>query len=191
MDCPSTEVRSRRRSIRAEAHAHPIQTREADMTFSRILRATLPLVLLVCAFPALAQHSPPPPDCRVVQAVGNDHKPQILAGLNDTVAGLEKDINPRKTMRIVSVEDIAFDGCKVTTTARIELGRKIRRDAEGTATVTGRVASISLRDRVLCFDKHPKVARMNLSRTTELGERIYEWVANKVHPVDKCVAFAI
>lgn len=191
MDCPSTEVRRRRRSIRAEAHAHPIQTREADMTFSRILRATLPLVLLVCAFPALAQHSPPPPDCRVVQAVGNDHKAQILAGLNETVAGLEKEINRRKTMRIVSVEDIAFDGCKVTTTARIELGRKIRRDAEGTAIVTGRVASISLRDRVLCFDKHPKVARMNLSHTTELGERIYEWVANKVHPVDKCVPFAL
>jgi hypothetical protein len=161
------------------------------MTFLRILRASPLLVLLACAFPTLAQHSPPPPDCRVVQAVGNDHKTQILAGLNDTVAGLEKDINPRKTMRIVSVEDISFDGCKVVTTARIELGRKIRRDAEGTATVTGRVASISLRDRVLCFDKHPKVARMNLSRTTELGERLYEWVANKVNPVDKCVPFAL
>lgn len=191
MDCPSTEVRSARRRIPAETLVHPIPTRETDMTFFRILRATLPLVLFACAFPALAQHSPPPPDCRVVQAVGNDHRTQILAGLNDTVAGLEKEINRRKTMRIVSVEDIAFDGCKVTTTARIELGRKIRRDAEGTAIVTGRVASISLRDRVLCFDKHPKVARMNLSHTTELGERIYEWVANKVHPVDKCVPFAL
>jgi hypothetical protein len=32
---------------------------------------------------------------------------------------------------------------------------------------------------------------MNLSRTTELGERLYEWVANKVNPVDKCVPFAL
>lgn len=161
------------------------------MTYIDRVRAVSVLALIACASPALAQDTPPPLDCRVVQAVGNDHKTRILAGLNDTVAGIEQDINRRKTLRIVSVEDIAFDGCKVTTTARIELGRKIRRDAEGTAVVTGRVASLSLRDRVLCFDKHPKVARMNLSRTTELGERMYEWVANKVHPVDKCVPIAL
>lgn len=161
------------------------------MTRSHRVRAIVLLALIACAAPALAQRTPPPLDCRVVQAVGNDHKTRILAGLNDTVAGLEKDINRRKTMRIVAVEDIVFDGCKATTTARVELGRKIRRDAEGTAVVTGRVASISLADRILCFDKHPKVARMNLSHTTELGERIYEWVANKVNPVDKCVPFVL
>ena len=161
------------------------------MTFINRVRIISVLALIACASPALAQRTPPPPDCRVVEAVGNDRKAQILAGLNETVAGLEKEINRRKTMRIVSVEDIAFDGCKVITTARIELGRKIRRDAEGTATVAGRVASLSLRDHVLCFDKHPKVARMNLSHTTELGERIYEWVANKVNPVDKCVPIAL
>jgi hypothetical protein len=161
------------------------------MTFANRVRLISVLILIACASPALAQRTPPPLDCRVVEAVGNGHKAQILAGLNDTVAGLEKEINRRKTMRIVAVEDIAFDGCKVTTTARIELGRKIRRDAEGTATVTGRVASLSLRDRMLCFDKHPKVARMHLSHTTELGERVYEWVANKVNPVDKCVPLAL
>lgn len=149
------------------------------------------LALAALAQPALAQPAPAPLDCRVVEAVGNDHKAQIIAGLNDTVAGLEKDINRRKTLRIVSVEDIAFDGCKVVTTARIELGRKIRRDAEGTAKVVGRVASLSLRDRLLCFDKHPKIAGMNLSHTTEVGEKMYQWVANQVNPVDKCVPITL
>lgn len=160
--------------------------------------ASLPalLALAVCAQllfaqHALAQRTPPPLDCRVVEAVGNDHKTQIIAGLNAAVAGLEKDINRRKSLRIQSVEDIAFDGCKVVTTARIELGRKIRRDAEGTAKVAGRVASLSLRDRLLCFEKHPKIAGMNLSHTTEGGEKMYEWVANQVNPVDRCVPFSL
>ena len=153
--------------------------------------ALLAMTIAACLQPAFAQRSPPPLDCRVVERIGNDHRTQIVAGLNDTVAGLEKEINRRKTMRIESIEDIAFDGCKVSTTARVELGRKIRRDAEGTAKVVGRVASISLRDRTLCFDKHPRVASMKLSHTTELGEALYAWVANKVNPVDKCVAFAL
>lgn len=153
--------------------------------------ALIAMAAAACAQPVLAQRSPPPLDCRVVERVGNGHKAQIVAGLNDTVAGLEKEINRRKTMRIESVQDIAFDGCKVTTIARVELGRKIRRDAEGTAKVVGRVASISLRDRTLCFDKHPRVASMNLSHTTELGEALYAWVANKVNPVDKCVPFTL
>ena len=147
-------------------------------TATRLHGASMPTLLALaacaqCLFAqgALAQRTPPPLDCRVVEAVGNDHKAQIIAGLNDTVAGLEKEINRRKTMRIESVEDIAFDGCKVVTTARIELGRKIRRDAEGTAKVVGRVASLSLRDRLLCFEKHPKIASMNLSHTTEVARR--------------------
>ncbi len=161
------------------------------MTVSRLVRTLSISVLFAGACPALAQSASPPLDCRVVEAVGNDHRAQILAALNGTVAGLENEINRRKTLRIVSVEDIAFEGCKVRTTARIELGRKVRRDAEGTAVVSGRVASLSLRDRTLCFDRHPRIARMNLSHTTEVGERVYEWVANKVNPVDKCVPFAL
>ena len=167
-------------------------------TATRLRCVSLPTLIALaacaqCLFAqsALAQRTPPPLDCRVVEAVGNDHKAQIIAGLNDTVAGLEKEINRRKTMRIESVEDIAFDGCKVVTTARIELGRKIRRDAEGTAKVVGRVASLSLRDRLLCFEKHPKIASINLSHTTEVGEKMYEWVANKINPVDKCVPFSL
>lgn len=175
--------------INALTRKHPETDMTADLTRSTLCRAGLVVALALCIQPALAQRSPPSLDCRVVEAIGNDHKAQILAGLNATVAGLEKEINRRKTIRIESVEDMAFDGCKVTTTARIELGRKIRRDAEGTARVVGRVASVSLRDRTLCFDKHPKVASMKLSHTTELGETLYAWVANKVHPVDKCVPF--
>lgn len=173
-------------------------TRTRRPTATRLRGVPMPALLalaacaqLLFAQHALAQRTPPPLDCRVVEAVGNDHKAQIIAGLNETVAGLEKDINRRKTLRIQSVEDIAFDGCKVVTTARIELGRKIRRDAEGSAKVAGRVASLSLRDRVLCFEKHPKIASMNLSHTTEVGEKMYEWVANQVNPVDKCVPFSL
>lgn len=155
-------------------------------------RCTVLLLLLAgTSFPVMAQRAPPPLDCRVVEAVGNNHKAQIIQGLNDVVGGLEREISPRKVMRIEAVEDIAFDGCKVVTRARVELGRKIRRDAEGTATVVGRVASLSLRDGVLCFEKHPRVTRMDLSHTTAIGERAYEWVANKVNPVDKCVPFAL
>lgn len=154
--------------------------------------AAIAIATLALPAPSGAQtREPPPLDCRVVERIGTDHAEALLAQLNEDYAGLEREINRRKTLRIQSIDAIRFEGCQVTTDATVTLERRIRRDAGGNTRVVGRVESISLRDGTLCFARHPKVTRMALSNTADIGERVYEWVANKIHPVDKCVPFSI
>ena len=141
---------------------------------------------------AAAQDRPPPPlDCRFVERVGTALSEDLLIQLNEDYAGLEREISRRKTLRIESIDAMRFEGCRVITDATVTLERKIRRDAKGNTRVVGRVESISLPERRLCFAKHPKVAHMKLSNTAGIGARVYAWVAAKVHPVDRCVPFSL
>lgn len=130
-----------------------------------------------------------PLNCRVVQAFGNASRDTIIANINATVAGQERRINRRKTLVIHEVDGISFDGCEVLIDANVTLERKIRRDARGSAQVVGRVASISRERQVLCFERNPRVMRLDVSNTGIIGESMYRWVANMVQPVDRCVPF--
>jgi hypothetical protein len=130
-----------------------------------------------------------PLNCRVVEAFGNASRDTILANINATVAGQERRINRRKTLVIHEVDDIRFTGCDVLVDANVTLERRIRRDARGNAQVAGRVASISRERRQLCFERNPRVVRMDVSNTGIIGESMYRWVANMVQPVDRCVPF--
>lgn len=156
---------------------------------------TLPLLmtsgLLAAAFAlaprAGAQDPPPPLDCRVVQAIGNAMRDEILAELNAGLSDEPIEVSRRKSMFVREVVDIRFEGCRLHAKAAVELERKVRRDADGYAFVTGTVASMSLRPvRRICLDRKPRVTRMELSNTLDIGERIYTRVANKVYPPERC-----
>lgn len=130
-----------------------------------------------------------PLNCRVVELAGNASRDTIVANINTTVAGQERRINRRKTLVIHEVDDIRFTGCDVLIDANVTLERKIRRDARGSAQVAGRVVSISRERQRLCFDREPRVVRLDVSNTGIIGESMYRWVANMVQPVDRCVPF--
>jgi hypothetical protein len=136
---------------------------------------------------AEAQDPPPPLDCRAVEAIGNTMRDEILAEINATLSDEPIEISRRKSIFVREVVDIRFEGCRLFAKAAVELERKVRRDADGHAFVTGTVASMSLRPaRQLCLDRKPKVQRMELSNTLNIGERIYTRVANKVYPPGRC-----
>lgn len=108
-----------------------------------------------------AQEPPPPLDCRAVEAIGNTMREEILAEINATLSDEPIEISRRKSIFVREVVEIRFEGCKLFAKAAVELERKIRRDADGHAFVTGTVASIQLRPtRQLCLDRKPKVQRM-------------------------------
>lgn len=137
--------------------------------------------------PAEAQDPVPPLDCRAVEAIGTTMRDEILAEINASLSDEPIEISRRKSIFVREVVDIRFEGCKLFAKAAVELERKIRRDADGHAFVTGTVVSMSLRPtRRLCLDRKPSVQRMELSNTLRIGERIYTRVANKVYPPGRC-----
>lgn len=48
------------------------------------------------------------------------------------------------------------------------------------------ITSFSLPERQVCYDK-AQVTDVNLSRTLQIGEGVYKWVANKVLPSRGCL----
>lgn len=136
---------------------------------------------------AVEARDPPPLDCRVVQIIGTEMRNEILAELNAGLSDEPIEISRRKSIFVREVVDIRFEGCKLFAKAAVELERKIRRDADGHAFVTGNVVSMRLSPtRQVCLDRKPKVQRMEMSHTLDIGERIYTRVANKVYPPDRC-----
>lgn len=144
--------------------------------------------LLALLPPAVESQDPPPPlDCRAVQAIGTAMRDEILAELNAGLSDEPIEISRRKSIFVREVVDIRFEGCKLFAKAAVELERKVRRDADGYAFVTGNVVSMRLRPtRQVCLDRKPKVQRMEMSNTLNIGERVYTRVANKVYPPDRC-----
>lgn len=74
--------------------------------------------------------------CTIVESLGNgDMNARILGDIDRRYAGASYRINRRKTFVIHNVENIRFSGCEMTLRMRVTLRRKIRRNANGTATV--------------------------------------------------------
>lgn len=156
-------------------------------TMPVLLSAATASLLALLPPPADAQDPPPPLDCRVVEVIGREMRDEILDEINDYLDDEPIEISRRKSFFVREVVDIRFEGCKMFAKAAVELERKVRRDADGYAFVTGHVVSMQLRPtRQLCLDRKPKVQRMELSNTLNIGERIYTRVANKVYPPDRC-----
>ena len=66
------------------------------------------------------------------------------------------EISRRKSIFVREVVDIRFEGCKLFAKAAVELERKVRRDADGYAFVTGNVVSMRLSPtRQVCLDRKP------------------------------------
>ena len=115
-------------------------------------------------------------NCDVVEGFGNAMSASIAAQINAASAGQTHKINRRKSLRINSVDRVVFDGCDVHAQSNVTLKRKIRRDAHGTVGVKARV--VSLTPGEVCI-ANPKVTRISLSRTLNIGETAYRWAANR------------
>jgi hypothetical protein len=136
--------------------------------------------LCVTPKPAMAQLN-----CRVVEALGNSLQSEILTELNNNLAGQRERINRRKELQINHIENVSFNGCRMTTTVNVTLERKIRRDAHGTVQVGADITSLNIPNRQLCYN-NARVSNVNLSRTLRIGETVYKWVANAILPNSGC-----
>ena len=122
-------------------------------------------------------------DCDVIEIIGTSERARVLTQLNDNVRGFEYRINRRKQLVINNIQDVRFSGCTVTVIANVTLKRRIRRNARGTAIITGNISELNT-SRV-CFN-NAKLNRIRLSNTLRVGEAFYRWIANKVIPNNVC-----
>ncbi|MEM9169095.1 MAG: hypothetical protein AAGC56_05530 [Pseudomonadota bacterium] len=97
-------------------------------------------------------------------------------------------LNRRKRLTMQSVRNVEVDGCRVSLRADVRLRRKVRRNANGYANLSGRIDSINLADRRACLSRL-NVGRVRVSNTTRIGERAYQIVANKAIPNTLCFSF--
>ena len=124
-------------------------------------------------------------DCESVQSLGNSFQSQIIEQLNARVSGESYKISRRKKLRINYIEEVTFSGCQMTTRINVTLRRKIRRNAHGTVSIRANISSLNLAERSFCYD-NARVIDVNLSRTLNIGEAVYRWVANKALPNSNC-----
>ena len=127
-------------------------------------------------------------NCGSVELLGNSLRTQIIEQINDQVAGESHRINRRKTLRINRIEDITFDGCQMSVRGNVTLQRRIRRDAHGTVDLQANITSLNLPEQAFCYGD-ARVADVSLSRTLNIGEAVYRWVANKALPDSQCFDF--
>jgi hypothetical protein len=146
----------------------------------------LPALALAAAMAAPAA-SAQALDCRVVEAIGNGMRAEVIAAIDRDIAGDEIDISRRKKLNLIGVETVEFRGCKLRAKVLVDLERKIRRDARGHAWVSGTVQRFGLRPEPwVCLDRKPKVDKVEVSNTANLGERIYARIAQRTLAPDRC-----
>lgn len=104
--------------------------------------------------------------------------------INSQVAGYSYKISDRKTLVINSVQSVSGTECHINAVANVTLKRKLRRDAHGTVSMKG---DVYLGNGLKLCIANPRVTDVSLSNTLEIGESIYQWVANKVLPNDLCL----
>lgn len=149
-----------------------------------LISLPLAVALAAAALPAQAQA---PIDCRVVERIGNAMRDEVMAAIDRDIAGDEIEISRRKTLNLIGVEEVRFNGCKLRAKILVDLERRIRRDAAGHAWVSGTVQSFGLRPEPwVCLDRKPKVDKVELKNTAELGERIYARIAQRTLAPDRC-----
>ncbi len=123
-------------------------------------------------------------NCRTVEALGN-------GVLHDRIVGVLRDriqnsgeirIAKGKKLQLEQLESLKFSGCRANTVVRVNLKRKIRRDARGTVRVE---ANVDAKLNEICLNK-PRVEEVHLSHTLQIGEAVYRFVANKMLPHSTC-----
>lgn len=126
-------------------------------------------------------------DCRAVEAIGNAMRTEIIASIERDLVGEPIEISRRKTLHLLGVEEVRFRGCTLRAKVLVDLERRVRRDAEGHAWVSGTVQSYGLRPQPwVCLDRKPKVDRIEVSHTANLGERLYARIAQRTLAPDRC-----
>jgi hypothetical protein len=106
-----------------------------------------------------------------------------LAIVNEGAAGYRYEISNLKTLVINRVESISGSQCHLNARANVTLKRKIRRDASGTVSMKG---DLYVNAGKICI-ANPTVTDVSLSHTLEIGESVYQWVANKSLPTNLCL----
>jgi len=121
--------------------------------------------------------------CSQIEFLGALFDTRLEAELDTRVAGEEYRISRRKQLRINGIKDVTVNGCNITVVADVTLKRKIRRDADGTVTMKGKIAVNSLgNDKFELRFTDIEVTDVSLSHTLGIGEAAYGWVANLVLP---------
>jgi hypothetical protein len=95
---------------------------------------------------------------------------------NNRLAGREHRVSPRKTLVINSVESISGSDCDVVMEATVTLQRRIRRDAQGTMRLAGRLV---LDNGNMCIVA-ATVTDLRLSNTLFVGEFFYKLLAGSI-----------
>lgn len=150
------------------------------------MKTLLPLFVLAGAMTAPAAFAQSL-DCRVVEVIGNAMRADVIAAIDRDIAGDEIDISRRKQLNLLGVEDVQFRGCKLRAKVLVDLERKVRRDAAGHAWVSGTVQSYGLQPEPwVCLDRKPRVDKVELKHTANLGERIYARIARRTMAPDRC-----
>lgn len=103
--------------------------------------------------------------------------------INPQIAGLEHKVSDRKTLVVHGLESISGSECNFRAVVDVTLERKIRRDASGTVVLKG---ELHLDGDRICIS-NASVADVDVSHTLNLGEQVYEWVANSALPSNLCL----
>jgi len=173
-------------------HRHPQASRQSAGNPPRHRGLVAWAVMLGSVVLAPASFAQAPIDCRAVEAIGNAMQAEIIAGIERDLVGEPIEISRRKTLHLLGVEAVQFRGCTLRAKVLIDLERKIRRDAEGHAWVSGTVQSYGLRPEPwVCLDRRPKVERVEVSHTANLGERLYARIAQRTLAPDRCFPIGV
>ena len=140
------------------------------------------LVLLTLANMTVLSNSYASHGC-TIELFGNLSSSFIEDQISDQVVASKYELTNRKTLEIIDIEDLKFNGCNAQMKLKVKITRKLRKDAFGIIGVKATVKSFS-RSRV-CLKK-PKVTSVDLSETVNLEEAFYKLVANVVLPHNKC-----
>lgn len=132
-------------------------------------------------------------DCRLIERLGNNPEinQEILLQINEYAAGSEyKGLTNLKEIRIKKIESIRFEGCKMFAIARVVIDRKVRKNAKGVIEIKADVISVKnllsqTETKSICI-ANAKIKDVDVTNTLNIGEKFYEWAANKVFPNNQC-----
>lgn len=150
-----------------------------------IVAAALLLTAIGAALPRTA--SADPLSCFEIDIGEALFGDQLLAALDEEIAGTEHRINRRKTLVLEGMTDISASGCELTLVADVTLERRLRRDAEGTMTLRTTVAVDRDGDTLVVELSRVRVVDFSLSHTLEIGEAVYRAFANRALPDRKTI----
>ncbi len=126
-----------------------------------------------------------PLTCQQIQEKVNNHAESFRAGLDAAIGGHSHKLGPLKSLVIKSVDSFGDGGgdCKVSAVLQVKLKRKIRRDANGTITMSARLSANETSPGsldVTLTELHAE--NVALSNTMKIGENAYMLALNVLLP---------